>query len=329
MSSQITNTKNTQATQDTIAIISVGNQAQSWAQNLHDSGVKIEVLYRTENDSVKNFKNQFPHIPCQQLSKESLQNKKIIALLIPDDQHLNFLKEYETSITHQSLIIYAHGFSEVAYKLSHHFPQFTHALLAPKAIASELRKNYLEKKTLAAVYGICPSIHPQNEILDRLKILAKSLGITWGPFLVTFEQECKADLFSEQTLLCNLLPNVLNKAHQKLIDKNIPWELAFCEIFLELKLIVNALEQVGPEKFYQLISPNALMGSEYYRKKWNQELPFEKIFEDCWQKLETGEMIKYLMNTDPTPIRNSILKEWNKNSLTQSYSNFIESSKRG
>ena len=322
MSSQsLTNTPHSPS--NSIAIISVGNQAQSWALNLYESGVKVEIAYRAFNDKVKKFQSENPQIPCVLLNLEWLKKQSIIALLIPDHEHLNFLQQYHDSLPSDCTIIYAHGFSQVAYKISHRFPQFQHALLAPKAIASELRKNYQEKKTLAAVYGLASPPSCDEATLSQLQFIAKKLGITWGPFLVSFEQECKADLFSEQTLLCNLLPHILDKAHQTLIDKNIPWELAFCEIFLELKLIVNALEEVGPEKFYQLISPNALMGSEFYRQQWEKNLPLEKLFAECWKSLESGEMIDYLVKTNAEPVRENIVKKWKNNSLSIAYNRSI------
>jgi len=317
-----TRTSSDKPSPNSIAIISVGNQAQSWALNLQDSGRMVEVGYRSMNEKVQSFQKLHPHIKTTKISKSWLANQKIICLLIPDDQHEEFLKQYSQEIKPQTLLIYAHGFSEVAYHLSSTYPQFIHALLAPKAIASELRQNYLEKKILAAVYAYTK--HPDHplDIIKELFSIARDLGITWGPFPVTFEQECKADLFSEQTLLCNLLPNILSKGYQTMVDKNIPWQLAFCEIFLELKLIVNALEQVGPAKFFELISPNALMGSEFYRQQWEKDLPFDQLFETCWKNLESGQMIQYLAQTPVKAIRDSVLLAMKDKSLSQAYNQF-------
>lgn len=310
----------------TLAIISVGNQAQSWALNLHDSGLRVTIGLRNFHPKAVSFQQKHPDISCVLISYEWLSQQSVLALLIPDDQHFDFLQKNSNAIKPGTLLIYAHGFSEVAYKLSHHFPQYTHSLLAPKSIASELRQNYLEKKTLAAVYSVIPMTNKnQNESKNteqQLITLARNLGITWGPFPVTFEQECKADLFSEQTLLCNLLPDILAKGYQTMLNKNIPWQLAFCEIFLELKLIVNALENVGPENFFQLISPNALVGSEFYRKEWEGKLHIEKLFESCWKNLESGEMINYLSKANGNDLRTQVLNEWKEKSITKAYNQF-------
>lgn len=306
---------------NSLAIISLGNQARSWALNLHDSGIEVTIGVREKHAKILAFMQQNPNLKVSLIEKTWLKKQSAIALLIPDDQHLDFLKKYSQDLNPGTLIIYAHGFSEVAYKLQSQFPQFAHALLAPKAIATELRQNYLDKKLLAAVYALNENI-ASSEIEDFLLRLAKNLGITWGPFKVTFEQECKADLFSEQTLLCNLLPEILSKGYSTMIAKNIPWQLAFCEIFLELKLIVNALEQVGPQEFFKLISPNALMGSQHYQQMWQKDLPFEKLFEQCWEKLENDEMIQYLLRAKIEKIRDDVLQDWKEKPLTLAYNKF-------
>ena len=92
MSSQsLTNTPHSPS--NSIAIISVGNQAQSWALNLYESGVKVEIAYRAFNDKVKKFQSENPQIPCVLLNLEWLKKQSIIALLIPDHEHLNFLQQ--------------------------------------------------------------------------------------------------------------------------------------------------------------------------------------------------------------------------------------------
>lgn len=312
-----------------LAIISLGNQAKSWALNLSDSGINVQIGVRSKHTSTENFIQQNPKIAVEVIHPDWLKQQKAIALLIPDDQHPVFLKQHQDNLTPGTILIYAHGFSEVAYSLNHNYPQFIHCLLAPKSIASELRQNFLEKKILAAVYALPLKTSFTSETLQKteefLFLVAKNLGITWGPFRVTFEQECKADLFSEQTLLCNLLPDILAKGYSTMVSKNIPWQLAFCEIFLELKLIINALEQVGPEEFFKLISPNALMGSNFYREKWQKELPYEKLFEQCWEKLENGEMIKYLTQAKIEKIRDNVLNDWKHKPLTLAYQKFLTS----
>lgn len=306
-----------------ISIIGIGNQARSWAQNLSDSNFSVTMGIRSMHETAKSFQRDNPKVAILEINSNWLVEQNCIALLIPDDQHEAFLKYHCSSLKRGTSIIYAHGFSEVACNLSQKFPQFNHLLLAPKSIATELRMNYLTKKNLAAVYAIKST---SKEDVDKLKTylttLAIGLGITWGPFEVSFEQECKADLFSEQTLLCNFVPELLGQSFNKLIEKKIPWELAFCEIFLELKLIINALEAVGPKEFYNLISPNALTGSHHYMEKWKDRMNLNELLEQCWEQLENGQMINHLISTDYKSDKDKILKKWDNHPLTRAFNSY-------
>lgn len=311
-----------------ISIIGLGNQAKSWAQNLLDSGFTVELSVRNITEEALIFQNNNPNLNLSKLTHQWVEKQTHIALLIPDDQHEVFLNQYSQNFIDGTCIIYAHGFSEVAYGLSKKFSKLNHLLLAPKSIASELRNNYIHKKNLSAVYSIITANSKSDDTHKRYLLnLARNLGITWGPFPVSFEQECKADLFSEQTLLCNFLPELLGQTFQKLTDKNIPWELAFCEIFLELKLIVNALESVGPKEFYNLISPNALIGSQEYVEKWHSRLNFNDALDECWNELESGNIINRLLNTDYKSTKDKILKKWDNHVLTKAFNNYKSSKK--
>jgi ketol-acid reductoisomerase len=77
-----------------------------------------------------------------------------------------------------------------------------------------------------------------------------------------FKNETYADLFSEQSILCSLLPYASEMIFNKLVDKGIEKELAYFESWYEVKLIADTLMKIGPQKFFDLISPNALLGSK-------------------------------------------------------------------
>jgi ketol-acid reductoisomerase len=82
----------------------------------------------------------------------------------------------------------------------------------------------------------------------QLHQLALALGITWGPHECEPLEEYRADLFSEQTILCHYLPTLAQETFSFLMQQGIPTPLAYAEIFLELKLIGNALTQM--DNFY-------------------------------------------------------------------------------
>jgi len=237
--------------------IGLGSQTKAWIANLKDSQVNAQVYFRSDSPSIK---------LAQELNypiSNQLKDHKIIFLLIPDAEHLKFLRENQNSIAQDTLIIFAHGASVMEHNLPEIFPQWNFALLAIKAIASEIRFQYLNKGKLGAVSSFeFIKDNKKEEISKLINEIAEKVGVTAGPYAATFEQEAKADLFSEQSLLCGLLPYAAEQSYSLLRQHGIPKELAFMECWLEVKLIADAMVKMGPEDFFNLISPHALMGSE-------------------------------------------------------------------
>jgi len=102
---------------------------------------------------------------------------------------------------------------------------------------------------------------PTKEHEQQLRKIASLVGFT-ALYASSFEEECMADLFSEQSLLCSLLPYGALKSYQILRQNGVSKEVAFMECFLELKSISQAFVTMGPVEFFKLISPNALIGSQ-------------------------------------------------------------------
>ena len=237
-----------------ITIIGFGNQAKAWAMNLRDSGINVYIGLRSNSQSVIHAQN----LNFTTFSYESdTIPSKFFALLIPDESHFEALDKMKVE-HNKHVCIYAHGFSNIKFKLSQKFPYIKHLLLAPKSIASEVRFLYETNKNISAIFSneFCSDL-TQNDIQE----VASHIGFK-NIYYSTFEQETHADLFSEQSILCSLIPYGALLAYNTLRENNYPKELAFFECFYEIKLIADTLLKVGPEKFFDLISPNALIGSQ-------------------------------------------------------------------
>ena len=250
-----------------MVIIGFGSQAKAWAMNLKDSNIPLVIALNPESPTHQKAKDLGFKTVC--LQTEQLQNFNNFILLIPDDLHATFFEKNVQYIKPNSRIIYAHGFSMAKERLHEKYPQYHHALLAPKAIASEVRFQYEIKGKIGAIY-----YSTTKEDLTFIQELSKQVGFT-AIYQAHFEEECIADLFSEQTLLCSLIPYGALKTFNILLQNGIPRELAFMECFLEVKSIAQAFVNLGPEGFFKLISPNALIGSEK-----GQELLFNAHLDD-------------------------------------------------
>lgn len=288
-------------------IIGFGAQAKAWALNLKDSSCKTTIALKSESPS--HLKANQMGFKTINLESNELSNIQTFMMLFPDGEHVHFFEKNHSFIRPGSHFIYAHGFSLSKHQFIDKYPQFTHSLLAPKAIASEVRFQYEVRGKLGAVYDCIP----ENE--DEIFHLAEKLGFT-AIYKAHYEEETMADLLSEQSILCSLIPYASLKTYNLLRQNKIPKELAFMECFLELKSISEAFVRLGPEEFFQLISPNALIGSEkgyntLLGKEFDQGL--EKLFSDIKSKKFYHELDNY------KEIRHDILKRWHKEELTKTF----------
>jgi ketol-acid reductoisomerase len=296
-----------------IVIIGFGNQAKAWALNLRDSNKEVHILARKFGPGWENCRKL--GFPTLEWTKESLASFDTFILLTPDDTHTAIIENLKDKIKPGSKIIYAHGYSYVAGEHQKKFPQWSHLLLAPKAIASEVRFQYETKGKLGAVSSLEASLDPEKD-QDLINDLAKSIGITSGPYFTNFKQETLADLFSEQTLLCSLLPYGALSSFNKLIEQGVSEELAYFECWYEVKLIADTMVQLGPKKFFDLISPNALLGGEKARKLiFNED--FEKKLDSLLEDIKNETFFTEVTKANFSEIRSEVINFWESQKLTE------------
>lgn len=292
-----------------IIIVGFGSQAKAWALNLRDSNVSFKIALKANSPSLDKVRAM--GFSSVELETEELKQFSTFVILIPDDKHVVFFKKNQAFLKDHSHFIYAHGFSLSKERLHEKYPQFSHSLLAPKAIASDVRFQYETKGKIGAAF-YAPSVEDEIELTN----LANNLGFT-ALYPSHFDEECIADLFSEQSLLCSLIPYGSLKSYNLLRKNGVSKEIAFMECFLELKSITQAFVTLGPQDFFNLISPNALIGSEKGRalllgKDFDNAL--EKIFVDIKNKqfYKEAEM-------DADLLRQKVLKEWDREELSQTF----------
>ncbi|MCO4793570.1 MAG: hypothetical protein KC493_07655 [Bacteriovoracaceae bacterium] len=297
-------------------IIGFGSQAKAWASNLKDSGLEVHILLRSGSRSLRDAKSHGYKVLTfdQDLSGE----KGPFIVLTPDHTHHEILSILKNKLEFKnSCFIYAHGYSFLRHKFDELYPESHHLLLAPKAIASEVRKRYLNSERLVAVLA-----DPEGKSQETLSELVKSLGIT-KVINSSFQDETWADLFSEQTLLCSLLPYGAKKSYDFLVEKGINPEVAFTECWMEVKLIADAMLDYGPEGFFNLISPNALIGGEKATSTlFDNE--YQTKLDSLWSDIKSGKFDQEIDNTDVSKLREKVLKDWSNSTLSKTYKSFFE-----
>ena len=299
-----------------LTIIGFGNQAKSWAQNLKDSGFPIRVALRPQSSSYDSVvKAGFEVVEIG--SPEFFQDKAF-ALLTPDLSHNEFLSDYADKFQQQSCILYAHGFSVLKHHLQKKYPHLQHILFAPKSIGTELRRQYELKGKLGAVYSL-EYYQGESQLIEKwLMHLALAMGINMGPFKTSFKNETDADLYSEQGLLCSIVPYTAAEMFHHLVQAGTEPELAYFECWHELKLIVNTMVDKGPEEFFNLISPNALIGAEKgYNKLFTSE--FRQNLKSLLTEIQNGTFDKELDEANLDTTREIIRERWRNSSLMETF----------
>ncbi|HXH75762.1 MAG TPA: hypothetical protein VNJ08_12385 [Bacteriovoracaceae bacterium] len=299
-----------------VTIIGFGNQAKAWSQNLQDSGFPVRVALRADSPTFEAAVRA--GVETTEIGSKDFFEDRAFALLTPDHTHHEFMLMNGHLLQEGSVVLYAHGYSLLKNKFEQHFPHLKHVLLAPKSIGTELRKQYEIKGKLGAVYSL-EFCHGDNTNLEKwLFELAGALGITMGPYKTTFERETQADLYSEQGLLCGLIPYVAGQMFKDLVESGIDPELAYFECWHELKLIVNAMVDKGPQGFFDLISPNALIGSEKgFERLVTTE--FKSNLRGLLTDIQSGKFNEELDNSDVETLRKTIRARWVEAPLTKTF----------
>lgn len=307
-----------------LTIIGFGNQAKAWAQNLSDSSFPFRVALQPDSSSFEKVKaHGFESVVIG--SKEFFEDRAFV-LLTPDHTHSEFMQKFGDQFEDDSTILYNHGFSLTKNNFQEKFPNLNHVLFAVKAIGSEIRKQFLVQGQLGAVYSF-EFVTGNTKSLDEwMKAMAKALGINMGIFKTTFLNETQADLFSEQGLLCSLLPYTAGEMFKQLVETGVEPELAYLECWHELKLIANAMVDKGPGGFFDLISPNALIGSEKgYQKLFTTE--FKKNLKELLTDIQTNKFNAELEKADVEGLRKTIRERWDKEPLMKTFKAINEKTK--
>ncbi len=307
-----------------ITIIGFGNQAKSWSQNLKDSLFPVKVALRADSASFESAVNA--GFDTTEIGTEDFYSGEAFALLTPDHTHHDFMITHGHLIREGSVIIYAHGYSLLKHEFQIHFPHLRHVLLAPKSIGSELRKQYEIKGKLGAVYSLEHLTGNTDPVKNWLFELSKALGINLGPYPTTFKRETQADLYSEQGLLCSLIPYVAKEMFSHLVEAGTEPELAYFECWHELKLIVNAMVDKGPQGFFDLISPNALIGSEKGYERLMTPA-FQSNLKSLLTEIQEGSFDEQIENSDVETLRKKIRSRWSEDPLNKTFQKISQENK--
>ena len=242
-----------------VAIIGYGSQGHAHALNLMDSGCDVRVGLREGSPSADKAREAGLKVTDM---ATAAKEANVIMILTPDETQPAVYKEFvEPNLEAGDTLCFAHGFN-IHYGYIKAPEDVNVIMIAPKGPGHIVRRQYTEGSgvpDLACVY--------QNATGDAWDI---ALSYAWGLggarsgiIKSTFKDETEEDLFGEQAVLCGGLVEMIKAGFETLTEAGYPEELAYFEVYHEMKMIVDLMYESGIHFMNYSISNTAEYG-EYY-----------------------------------------------------------------
>ena len=242
-----------------VAIIGYGSQGHAHALNLMDSGCDVRVGLREGSSSADKAREAGLKVTDM---ATAAKEANVIMILTPDETQPAVYKEFvEPNLESGDTLCFAHGFN-IHYGYIKAPEDVNVIMIAPKGPGHIVRRQYTEGSgvpDLACVY--------QDATGDAWDI---ALSYAWGLggarsgiIKSTFKDETEEDLFGEQAVLCGGLVEMIKAGFETLTEAGYPEELAYFEVYHEMKMIVDLMYESGIHFMNYSISNTAEYG-EYY-----------------------------------------------------------------
>lgn len=224
-----------------VGIVGYGSQGHAHAQNLRDSGCEVVV---SEAKGTEGWNNA-EAAGFQLLDGAALAKKAdVISMLVPDTlQSKIYHASIEQELKKGKMLMFAHGFNIHYGQIVP--PSFVDvAMIAPKCPGHMLRQLYTEKSGPPALIAV--EQDASGKAHDIALAYAKGIGCARAGILeTTFAEETETDLFGEQAVLCGGVTALVKAGFETLVDAGYQPEIAYFEVFHELKLIVDLFHRGG------------------------------------------------------------------------------------
>jgi ketol-acid reductoisomerase len=240
----------------TVAIIGYGSQGHAQAQNLRDSSIKVIVGARPGLSWERAQSDGFEVRPIP----EAVQRGDVLMLLVNDEHQPRLYREQiAPSLRTGHALGFAHGFNI-------HYGQITPPedidvfMVSPKAVGPQLRRLYVQGHGAPCLIAVHQDYTGEAKAIALA--YARALGGTRaGVYETTFKEECEADLFGEQAVLCGGVPALIRAAFETLVEAGYAPEVAYFECLHELKLIADLIYESGIRGMQFAISDTAQYGA--------------------------------------------------------------------
>jgi ketol-acid reductoisomerase len=229
-----------------VAVVGYGNQGRSWALNLRDSGVAVEVF--TQADASR---DQAEAEGFAAHEVEVANGCDVICTLVPDD----VIPELPLTPKADALWMLASGYAAAFDRID---PHCDVGMVAPRMLGPEVRECYLEGVGFITALGI----HKDNTgtALARTLAIGRAIGgLRQGAIEMTPRQEAILDLAMEQ-LFAPAMARVSTSFVGLMAEAGIPLEAIMTELMLSGEI----------ERNYRLLRQEGYVGQMRYHSPTSQ-----------------------------------------------------------
>ena len=268
-----------------VAILGYGSQGHAHALNLRDSGVDVVVGLRPTSKSVEYAKEQGLEVKPV---AEAVAEADVVMILLPDQyQAAVYKKDVEPNLKPGAALAFAHGFNiHYGYiKPSEDHPVF---MVAPKGPGHIVRREYAAGRGVPVVVAV--EQDPDGKTWPLCLAYAKALGaLRAGAIKTTFTEETETDLFGEQDVLMGGINHLCDLGFDVLTEAGYQPEIAYFEVWHELKMLVDVMKEGGLNKARWSCSDTAQYG-DYTNTVINEDC--RKRMEYHLQRIQDGSFAK-------------------------------------
>ena len=223
---------------------------------------------------------------------EASAEADVIMILAPDQyQRTIWANDIEPNIKPGAAVAFAHGFNiHYGYiKPSEDHPVF---MVAPKGPGHIVRREYAAGRGVPVVVAV--EQDPRGDGWALTLAYAKALGaLRAGAIKTTFKEETETDLFGEQNVLMGGVNKLVEMGFEVLTDAGYQPEIAYFEVFHELKMLVDLANEGGLNKARWSCSDTAQYG-DYVNTVINEDC--RKRMEYHLQRIQDGSFAKEFMD---------------------------------
>lgn len=272
--------------QRTVAILGYGSQGHAQALNLRESSIRVIVGARAGNSQARAHADGFEVYPIP----EAVERADLLMVLINDEyQPQVYQEQIAPHLRAGQALGFAHGFNI-------HFGQIQPPadvdviLVSPKAVGPQLRRLYVAGGGAPCLIAVWQDYTGLAKALALA--YARALGCTRaGVYETTFREECEADLFGEQVVLCGGVPALIRAAFETLVQAGYAPEVAYFECLHELKLITDLIYESGISGMQMAISDTAQYGA-MTRGPRLIDAHVRRVMQEILSEIQTGQFAR-------------------------------------